>query len=87
MLSTTDQTELRIWWPVGVFMAIIVTADIAVHVAKHWRGYEGFDRFFAIYVLLMLLAYPWFAIRKQMTAGPQLFMAYALVMLVAMLFH
>ena len=87
MQSTTAQTEFNMWRPAGLFMAVVVTADIAVHVAKHWRAYESFDKFFAIFVLLMLLTYPWFAFRKQMTAGTQLVMAYSLVLLVVWLFQ
>lgn len=87
MASATSQTELKSWWPIVILMAVMVTADIALRVAKHWSAYGGFDRVEAVFVLLMLLAYPWAAVRKHMTVGSQLCLAYTLVMLVAAILH
>jgi hypothetical protein len=73
----------------GVFMALVVTADIGIRVAKHyWRAYDPFDKTFAVFVLVLLLMLPWGVIRMEKRGQKlELWYVYLVVLLVATLFH
>ena len=72
---------------IGVFMAVVVTADIGIHVAKtYWRAYSPFDKAYAVFVLIFLLTLPW-GITKMEKRGQKLevWFVYLVVLMVALL--
>jgi len=91
MTPVTAEPQIPRWGErsVGVFMSILVTADLGVRVGKHyWRAYEPFDKFFAVFVLLVLLALPWAAIKME-KRGQKLepWYVYLVVLMVVSLFR
>jgi Mn2+/Fe2+ NRAMP family transporter len=71
-------------------VAVLVTAIIGMRVSKHyWQAYEPFDKFFAVFVLLALVTFPFLAIWRETKSGKktELSEVYALILMVALLFH
>jgi hypothetical protein len=70
-------------------MEVLVTAEIGVHVSKHyWRAYNPCEKFFAVFVLLLLLALPWGAVRMEKRGQKlELWHVYLVVLMVASLFQ
>jgi hypothetical protein len=90
MTTVTAVTQTSRWGrSIGVLMAVLVTAEIGVHVGKHyWRAYNAVDKFFAVVVLLLLLALPWGAIRMEKRGQKlELWHVYLIVLMVAVLFQ
>jgi hypothetical protein len=95
MASMTAEPETPKWWgsmsvrSLGVFWAVIVTAEVCLRVSRHWRSYDMFDKSFAVFALLALAAFPCFAIGRERKSGRkvELLEAYLLVMLVVQLFR
>jgi hypothetical protein len=70
--------------------AILVTAIIDMRVSEHyWQAYEPVDKFFAVFVLLALLTFPFLANRRETKSGKktELFEVYLLILMVALLFR
>lgn len=71
-------------------MAVLVTADVTVRVSKHyWQNYDSFDKFFAVFALLTLAAFPGVAIWRETRSGKrvELLEVYFLILLVVQLFR
>ena len=89
MAPITAEHDRRSWQPIGVLMAVLVTANVCIRVSKHWQAYESFDKFFAVFVLLALATFPGIAIWRERKAGRgvELFHVYLLILLVMSLFR
>ena len=88
-MAITAEPDKPNFQAVGVLIAVLVTADVCIRVFKHWQGYESFDKFFAVFVLLALALFPAIAIwrEKKLGRGLELFQVYMLILLVIQLFH
>lgn len=91
MKPVTVEPEIARWHQrsAGVFIAIVVTADIGVRVAKtYWRTYSPFDKAFAVIVLISLLTLPWGVIRMEKRGQKlELWHVYLVVLAVTLLLH
>ena len=68
--------------------AVLVTLILSVNVIKHWHAYTLFDRCFSVFALLILLTFPWSAIRMEKRGQKlQIWHAYLLVLLATALFR
>jgi hypothetical protein len=70
--------------------AVLVTAIIGMRVSKHyWQAYEPFDKFFAVFVLLALVTFPFLANWRETKSGKktELSEVYVLILMVALLFR
>jgi hypothetical protein len=82
-LTTDDHAPILRF--MDMLFPLLVTLTLGTWVARHWQGYIAFDKFFAIFVLIFLLAFPWLAIRREREL--HLWQAYLLVLLATLLFH
>jgi len=71
-----------------VISAVLVTFILSVNVIEHWHAYRLFDRFLSVFVLLILLTFPWGAIRMEKRGQKlEIWHAYLLVLLAMPLFR
>jgi DNA-binding Lrp family transcriptional regulator len=70
--------------------AVLVTAIIGMRVSRHyWQAYEPLDKFFAVFVLLALVTFPYLATWRETKSGKktELVEVYLLILMVALLFR
>jgi undecaprenyl pyrophosphate phosphatase UppP len=86
---TAENETSRVLRFTGIFMAVLVTANVGVRVSKHWRTYDLFDKGNAVFVLVALAAFPCIAIWRERKSGKkvELFEMYLLMLLVIGLFR
>jgi hypothetical protein len=76
-------------WMVKSF-AVVVTADVCLAVARHWRGYDVIDRLLAVTLVALLVTIPavatWGRQETRRIEWSNLMPAYMLLMLATVLF-
>ena len=71
-----------------VVSAVLVTFILTVTVIQHWHAYRLFDKCLSVATLLILLTFPWGAIRMEKRGQKlEIWHAYFLVLLAVNLFR
>jgi len=66
----------------GVAIALLVSADVCIRVAKHWPSYGWYDRVYAILVVVTLATWPWLRNRVRRSSTGEWIFSYLLIILV-----
>jgi hypothetical protein len=85
-------TEGRFYESITAFLAIVVTINIVLAIAGHWRTYDWIKEFLAVVLVLHLVTVPltiFLKTRRGITANPNLWVrtAYLWLLLATMLFN
>jgi hypothetical protein len=71
-----------------VVSAVVITFILGVTVIQRWHAYRLFDKCFSVVTLLILLTFPWGAIRMEKRGQKlEIWHAYLLVLLATALFR
>ncbi len=83
--AESDVPKLRYF---DVVSAVLVTFILSVTVIEHWHAYRLFDKCVSVVTLLILLTFPWGAIRMEKRGQRlEIWHAYLLVLLATALFR